>query len=696
MADAFNPLLANSTARMGQELDAQTAKKKRFMDLLNQGITSAATLKQQDMSNNAAIERQQISDQNALAKQEADYKLKQQEFDHQQGSIKNVVDIQASAVKMFTDANGIVDHNKVNEYVRTALSHSNDPNIRAMASPQNAAEAAQFSSTPATPTVAPVQAPSFEDSGSLPSNGVVPPPTPAAGISSRSLIKNYEGFSPTPYSDHKGMSVGYGSTRNLDGSPVQQGRKYAPEELNAMFERDVADTEEKIGQLIKVPLSPIQKSVITSLAYNVGVPAVANSTLLKKLNSGDVAAAASELDKWVYASGKVNPGLVSRRAKEKELFLSGSQVTMAPEVPKTEGPAPAKEYPATPFSIFDQAGLKRYNDTLDAELAQKKSVTVKNEADAALAASQTLAAKNNSDLAATYINVKEGEPVVDDIGTPLMTTVMESDVGQFSPSSSSGMYGVTNSKAFSPTPQEKEVPYLANRNLVSAKKTIYNKLLGSATEKNEVTSAMEGLELSRADMAGFNQSAQELLGSLNKNDKVNWKADTLNYLATMTNSAALAEISWAEQFANLPKDKQTQSTALVYNMLGNLSAYARLKGEKGVISDGDVIRYTQLLVSAGSSGKLNRQKMITLVNEFNSNIATKAAMYGKNDMANRAIKTANYARRMDGRSSWEYGEEGFGVRQANGSTTYYPTMGAGGGGGGGATSNTTKGTRGLI
>lgn len=46
-----------------------------------------------------------------------------------------------------------------------------------------------------------------------------------------------------------------------------------------------------------------------------------SSTLLRLLNQGKYNDAANQFQRWVYANKKVLPGLVKRRAEEKELFV---------------------------------------------------------------------------------------------------------------------------------------------------------------------------------------------------------------------------------------------------------------------------------------------------------------------------------------------------------------------------------------
>lgn len=76
----------------------------------------------------------------------------------------------------------------------------------------------------------------------------------------------------------------------------------------------------EVDRLVKVPITSNQKTALTSFAFNFGSGALATSTLLRKLNSGDKSGAAAEFDRWIHGSGQVLPGLVDRRKKEKELF----------------------------------------------------------------------------------------------------------------------------------------------------------------------------------------------------------------------------------------------------------------------------------------------------------------------------------------------------------------------------------------
>ena len=60
-----------------------------------------------------------------------------------------------------------------------------------------------------------------------------------------------------------------------------------------------------------------------SFAFNVGNGAFCGSTLTRKANAGDMPGACAELSRWTYAGGKQMPGLVIRRAAERQLCERG-------------------------------------------------------------------------------------------------------------------------------------------------------------------------------------------------------------------------------------------------------------------------------------------------------------------------------------------------------------------------------------
>lgn len=130
------------------------------------------------------------------------------------------------------------------------------------------------------------------------------------------IIKQFEGFSATPYPDHKGYSVGYGHLIKAGETLDSVTREQAEELLLG----DVAWAEQAVRTAVKVDLDQNEFDALVSLAYNIGAGAFKNSTLVKKLNSGDFEGAAAQFAVWNRASGAVNTALVERRAIEADLF----------------------------------------------------------------------------------------------------------------------------------------------------------------------------------------------------------------------------------------------------------------------------------------------------------------------------------------------------------------------------------------
>ncbi len=135
----------------------------------------------------------------------------------------------------------------------------------------------------------------------------------AAGLS---LIKRWEGCVLTAYRCPANvLTIGIGHTGD-----VKAGDKITMHQAEVILEHDLERFEEYVSS-IGVPLNENQFSALVSFAFNLGTAALANSTLLKLLRKGDLQGAADQFPRWALAAGKKLPGLVKRRADERELFL---------------------------------------------------------------------------------------------------------------------------------------------------------------------------------------------------------------------------------------------------------------------------------------------------------------------------------------------------------------------------------------
>ncbi|MRT06985.1 glycoside hydrolase family protein [Pantoea agglomerans] len=132
------------------------------------------------------------------------------------------------------------------------------------------------------------------------------------------LIKRFEGLELKSYKDSVGiLTIGYGHTHAVKAGGVITG-----EQADAFLREDLQVAELTVNTNVKVNLTQGQFDALVSFVFNLGSGNFVKSTLIKKLNAGDYAGAADEFSKWVNAGGKKLPGLVKRRAAEREVFLT--------------------------------------------------------------------------------------------------------------------------------------------------------------------------------------------------------------------------------------------------------------------------------------------------------------------------------------------------------------------------------------
>lgn len=140
------------------------------------------------------------------------------------------------------------------------------------------------------------------------------------------LIKGFEGCRLTAYPDPgtggKPWTIGYGWTFPVDGKPIKPGMTIDQATADRLLKTGLVSYENDVLKLVKVKLSQNQFDALVSFAYNVGSRALSTSTLLKKLNAGDIKGAADEFLRWNKSGKEVLPGLTKRRKVERDVFLS--------------------------------------------------------------------------------------------------------------------------------------------------------------------------------------------------------------------------------------------------------------------------------------------------------------------------------------------------------------------------------------
>ena len=137
------------------------------------------------------------------------------------------------------------------------------------------------------------------------------------------LIKEFEGFSSVAYlCSAKKATIGYGNTFWEDGTPVKIGDQISKERAETLLKHVVDNFSVAVEVDIKIEVSQNQFDAMVSLAYNIGLGAFKNSTLLRQLNRGNFVGASQEFLRWDKSNGKPLPGLTRRREREKMLFDS--------------------------------------------------------------------------------------------------------------------------------------------------------------------------------------------------------------------------------------------------------------------------------------------------------------------------------------------------------------------------------------
>lgn len=134
------------------------------------------------------------------------------------------------------------------------------------------------------------------------------------------LVIFFEGSKQQAYLDPVSIpTICHGHT----GQDVKMGQTATMDQCDALMVQDLLKANQAINGCIKTPLGDNQRAAFASFTFNVGGAKFCASTAAKKLNAGDLVGACNELPKWVYAGGQVLPGLVKRRAAERELCLKG-------------------------------------------------------------------------------------------------------------------------------------------------------------------------------------------------------------------------------------------------------------------------------------------------------------------------------------------------------------------------------------
>lgn len=144
-------------------------------------------------------------------------------------------------------------------------------------------------------------------------------------ISSKGIdfIKSFETLQLRAYKavpTEQFYTIGYGHY----GPDVIPGTVVTEPEAERLLQADLADTERAVSNATAGwNLKQCQFDALVSLAYNAGVDAFQNSTLLKLVKQGACEAdIRDEFGKWIHSGGRVLKGLQRRRQAEADMYFS--------------------------------------------------------------------------------------------------------------------------------------------------------------------------------------------------------------------------------------------------------------------------------------------------------------------------------------------------------------------------------------
>ena len=136
------------------------------------------------------------------------------------------------------------------------------------------------------------------------------------GMATKLPDGRYQAY-PDPGTGGKPWTIGVGTTGPDVGPDTIWTRDKCLERFHADLAKFAAGVAKAIGD---APTTQANFDAMTSLAYNIGLGAFGDSTLLKKHKAGDFTGAAAQFDKWIRADGKPMQGLRARRWDERRLY----------------------------------------------------------------------------------------------------------------------------------------------------------------------------------------------------------------------------------------------------------------------------------------------------------------------------------------------------------------------------------------
>jgi len=128
-------------------------------------------------------------------------------------------------------------------------------------------------------------------------------------------------------------TIGWGHTKR-----VKMNQTITEAQAEAFFWEDVDWAEATVNKAVKVPVTQQQFDAMVSLAFNIGAKGFSTSSVVRRVNEGDIEGAARAFLLWNKQTNRrtgkkeVLPGLFRRRKHEADYFLSESVAPKKEEI----------------------------------------------------------------------------------------------------------------------------------------------------------------------------------------------------------------------------------------------------------------------------------------------------------------------------------------------------------------------------
>lgn len=128
------------------------------------------------------------------------------------------------------------------------------------------------------------------------------------------------------YLDIVGVATACDGLTSYQGQKIRVSDRFTEEQCATMLEDELVAHAQGVmacspGLSLTIPRRDYVRFAAVSLAYNIGVPRYCSSTAVRRFNTGRIREGCDAILLWNKAGGRVRPGLISRRSRERAKCL---------------------------------------------------------------------------------------------------------------------------------------------------------------------------------------------------------------------------------------------------------------------------------------------------------------------------------------------------------------------------------------